>query len=226
MSRSHRCCMRRRAVVGPPVRRRPWDAGGFRWSPPRQASRVLPSAAASPNSRPCRQPGETQPDQPRIRRPGVALPRRATDPALLQELQRLIDPATRGDPMSPLLWTCKSTRNLADDSGRVSATTSVIRRSARLLTDLGYSLQANRKTEEGKDHPDRNAQFEHINRKVQLVPAAWPTVVSVDTKKKEWVGNYKNPGQEWQPKGQPQQVSPRTSRTRNWAKCPPTASTT
>src|SRR5512135_3756444 len=151
-------------------------------------------------------PSPDQPDHPRIRRPGggrysVA----ATDRTLLQDLQRLIEPATRGDPMSPLLWTCKSTRNLADalvDLGHDLSHQTV----GRLLVDLGYSLQANRKTEEGKDHPDRDAQFEHINRKVRSFQRRGQPVVSVDTKKKELVGNYRNPGQEWEPEGQPRRV--------------------
>ena len=146
-------------------------------------------------------PGPDQPDHPRIRRPGggrysVA----ATDRTLLQDLQRLIEPATRGDPMSPLLWTCKSTRNLADalvDLGHDLSHQTV----GRLLVDLGYSLQANRKTEEGKDHPDRDAQFEHINRKVRSFQRRGQPVVSVDTKKKEIVGNYRNSGREWEPCG-------------------------
>jgi hypothetical protein len=124
---------------------------------------------------------------------------------LLQDLQRLVEPATRGDPMSPLLWTCKSTRHLAEALAGLGHDVSH-QTVARLLTDLGYSLQANRKTMEGKDHPDRNAQFEHINRKVRSFQRRGQPVVSVDTKKKELVGNYKNPGQEWQPKGKPQKV--------------------
>jgi transposase len=149
---------------------------------------------------------DADPSATRIRRPGGGRPRRtATDPTLLQELQRLVDPATRGDPMSPLRWTCKSTRRLAETLGSLGHDVSH-QTVARLLTDLGYSLQANRKTEEGKDHPDRDAQFEHINRKVRSFQRRGQPVVSVDTKKKELVGNYKNPGQEWQPKGQPATV--------------------
>jgi hypothetical protein len=141
-----------------------------------------------------------------IRRPGAGRPcLRTADPSLLRDLQHLVDPATRGDPMSPLLWTCKSTRHLAEaltGLGHAVSHQTV----GRLLTDLGYSLQANRKTEEGKDHPDRNAQFEHINRKVKAFQRRGQPVVSVDTKKKELVGNYKNAGQEWQPQGEPERV--------------------
>ena len=135
-------------------------------------------------------PGETQPDHPRIRRPGggrysIA----ATDRTLLRDLKRLIDPATRGDPMSPLLWTCKSTRNLANALAELGHDLSH-QTVSRLLVDLGYSLQANRKTEEGKDHPDRDAQFEHINRRVRSLQRRGQPVVSVDTKKTAMGGNW------------------------------------
>src|SRR5512135_1068598 len=110
---------------------------------------------------------DADPKRTRIRRTGGGRPRLTTrDRSLLKDLHDLVDPATRGDPMSPLLWTCKSTRYLAEALGtkghHVSHQTV-----ARLLTECGYNLQANRKTEEGKDHPDRDAQFEHINRKVR-----------------------------------------------------------
>jgi hypothetical protein len=142
----------------------------------------------------------------RVRRPGGGRPPRTiTDHALVRDLQRLVDPATRGDPMSPLLWTCKSVRNLAEaliSQGHAVSHQTV----ARLLDDLGYNLQANRKTEEGTDHPDRDAQFEYINRRVRTFQRRGQPVVSVDTKKKELIGNYKNAGQEWEPEGQPQRV--------------------
>jgi hypothetical protein len=129
----------------------------------------------------------------------------ATDSTLLQNLKRLIDPATRGDPMCPLLWTCKSTRNLTDaltGLGHKLSHQTV----SRLLVDMGYSLQSNRKTEEGTDHPDRNAQFEHINRKVRSFQRRGQPVVSMDTKKKEIVGNFKNSGREWEPARRPRRV--------------------
>jgi hypothetical protein len=142
----------------------------------------------------------------RIRRPGGGRHRlTASDPSLLTDLRHLVDPATRGDPMSPLLWTCKSTRHLAEALGTMGHDVSH-QTVARLLTEWGYNLQANRKTEEGKDHPDRNTQFEHINRKVRSFQRSGQPVVSVDTKKKELVGNYKNPGREWEPEGQPRRV--------------------
>ena len=151
-------------------------------------------------------PGEGEPDDSRVRRPGAGRPpHTATDRALLGDLQRLVDPATRGDPMSPLLWTCKSTRNLAAALAGLGHDVSH-QTVGRLLAELGYSLQANRKTEEGKDHPDRNAQFEHINRKVRALQRRGQPVVSVDTKKKELVGNYKNGGAEWQPQREPVKV--------------------
>jgi hypothetical protein len=149
---------------------------------------------------------ESHPAGARIRRPGGGRPSLAeADPRLLRDLGRLVDPATRGDPMSPLLWTCKSTRNLAvalNGLGHDISHQTV----GRLLTDLGYSLQSNRKTEEGKDHPDRDAQFEHINGQVRRHQRRGQPVISVDTKKKEIVGNYKNPGREREPKGQPRRV--------------------
>jgi transposase len=142
----------------------------------------------------------------RIRRPGGGRHSLAdADPRLLDDLKRLVDPATRGDPMSLLLWTCKSTRNLADaltERGHDISHQTV----GRLLTDLGYSLQSNRKTVEGKDHPDRDAQFEHINSQVRRYQRRGQPVISVDTKKKEIIGNYKNPGREREPKGRPRRV--------------------
>ncbi len=147
-----------------------------------------------------------RPNRPHIRQPGGGRHSIAeADGTLIRDLKRLIDPATRGDPMSPLLWTCKSTRTLADaliEMGHDLSHQTV----GRLLVDLGYSLQANRKTEEGKDHPDRNAQFEHINAQVRSFQRRGRPVVSVDTKKKEIVGNYKNPGREREPEGRPRRV--------------------
>jgi hypothetical protein len=129
----------------------------------------------------------------------------ASDGTLIEDLKRLIDPATRGDPISPLLWTCKSTRNLADALAELGHDLSH-QTVSRILVEMGYSLQANRKTEEGKDHPDRNDQFEHINRKVRSFQRRGQPVVSMDTKKKEMVGNYRRSGREWEPRGQPRRV--------------------
>jgi hypothetical protein len=133
----------------------------------------------------------------RIRRLGGGRrPLTASDPGLLAALEALVEPATRGDPESPLRWTCKSTRRLADElRGQrhpVSAGTVAL-----LLREAGYSLQANRKTREGAEHPDRNAQFVYINASVQRFLRRGQPAVSVDTKKKELVGDFKNSGREW-----------------------------
>jgi hypothetical protein len=142
----------------------------------------------------------------RIRRSGGGRrPLAQSDPGLLEALERLIDPATRGDPMSPLRWTCKSTSKLAEELTRQNHPITD-RTVATLLKRNGYSLQSNRKMREGTSHPDRNAQFEYINRQVMGFQKRQQPVVSVDTKKKELVGEFKNPGEEWQPQGQPEEV--------------------
>jgi transposase len=142
----------------------------------------------------------------RQRRPGGGRkPLIETDPTLLEDLDRLIDPTTRGDPESPLRWTCKSTGQLAEalqQQGHVISQPTVY----RLLGGLGYSLQSNRKTEEGADHPDRDAQFQFIYRQVKRFQRRGQPVISVDTKKKENIGNFAQGGQEWEPKGQPRKV--------------------
>ena len=127
------------------------------------------------------------------------------DPGLVKALDALVDPVTRGHPESPLRWTCKSTRKLARELQRQNHPVTD-RTVASLLKQLGYSLQANRKTKEGSSHPDRNAQFEYINRQVIACQRRHQPVVSVDTKKKELVGEFKNAGEEWQPKGEPEKV--------------------
>jgi hypothetical protein len=142
----------------------------------------------------------------RIRRPGAGRPSfKKTQPGLESALERLVDPATRGDPMSPLRWTCKSRAKLASaltkDGWQVSSTTV-----GRVLNDLGFRLQAVRKTQEGASHPDRNAQFEFINATASRYLRRSEPVISVDTKKKELVGDFKNGGREWQPKGTPEKV--------------------
>lgn len=142
----------------------------------------------------------------RIRRVGGGRKRTVVhDPSLREDLERLVEPTARGDPESPLRWTCKSVRKLAEELRRQGHQTSP-RMVAELLHGLGYSLQGNRKTLEGSAHPDRNAQFEHLNCAVQLQLAAGEPVVSVDTKKKELVGPFKNGGREWRPQGRPEQV--------------------
>jgi hypothetical protein len=143
----------------------------------------------------------------RVRSPGGGRrPLTQSDPGLLEALERLIDPATRGDPVSPLRWTCKSTSKLAEELTQQNHSVSD-RTVAMLLKQSGYSLQANRKMREGSSHPDRNAQFEYINRQVLTFQKQRQPVISVDTKKKELVGEFKNPGEEWQFKGQPQEVN-------------------
>jgi hypothetical protein len=126
-------------------------------------------------------------------------------PAIVQALEQLVDPLTRGDPQSPLRWTCKSTRQLARPLTARGYAGSY-RVVAELLRELGYSLQANAKTLEGTSHPDGNAQFEYLNTQVRTALAQHGPVSSVDAKKKELVGQYRNGGQEWQPQGQPEKV--------------------
>ena len=146
------------------------------------------------------------PDTGRLRRPGAGRkPLTTRDPKLAGALERLVDPVTRGDPMGPLLWTCSSAARLAEELRAAGHPVSE-RTVNRLLHELGYSLQANRKTLEGTQHVDRDAQFKHINRRGRAFQRVRQPVVSVDTKKKELVGEYRNGGREWCPKGQPQRV--------------------
>ncbi len=143
------------------------------------------------------------PRRQRVRRPGGGRKRLVEqDPALMGALDALIDPVTRGDPESPLRWTCKSTRRLAEELTAQGHSVGA-RTVAGLLAAAGYSLQANSKTREGSQHPDRNAQFERINRQVKVFQAKEQPVISVDTKKKELVGDFKNVGREWQREGEP-----------------------
>jgi hypothetical protein len=136
-------------------------------------------------------------DPGRIRRPGAGRPPvTARDPALPGALEALVEPLARGDPESPLRWTCKSTRTLAKELAAQAHPVSH-EKVAQLLRSLNYSLQGNRKTEEGGDHPDRDAQFQYINAQVRRALAAHRPVISVDTKKKELLGNYENKGQTW-----------------------------
>jgi transposase len=152
--------------------------------------------------------GEAEPEAApgRVRRKGAGRPALVdADPTLLGDLAGLVEPTTRGDPMAPLLWTAKSLRNLAAElhgfGHRISH--NVV---GDLLRHLGYSLQANRKTREGTEHPDRDAQFGYINRKVKQALAANEPAISVDTKKKELVGDFRNGGREYRPKGRPEPV--------------------
>jgi hypothetical protein len=142
----------------------------------------------------------------RQRQPGGGRRRlAATDRTLIRDLKRLLEPVTRGDPMSHLLWTSKSTRHLAAELQRQGHAVSHMT-VARLLGDLDYRLQVNRKTLEGTSHPDRDAQFQYINRQVRAFQRRDQPTISVDTKKRELVGDFKNAGREWRPQGQPQAV--------------------
>jgi len=142
----------------------------------------------------------------RIRRKGGGRkPLTEFDDSLLAALDALVEPNARGDPMSPLRWTCKSTRNLAKELKREGHPVSHTK-VAQLLRTLGYSLQGTRKTKEGSSHPDRNAQFEFIYEKVKSFQKVGHPVISVDAKKKELIGDFANKGKEYQPKGHPEPV--------------------
>nr|QNO56380.1 hypothetical protein JCABFCCD_00021 [Methanosarcinales archaeon ANME-1 ERB7] len=142
----------------------------------------------------------------RVRREGGGR-KKITDiyQTIMTDLENLVEPVTRGDPESPLRWSCKSTRKLAEELNNMGhkASHSTV---AVLLSDLGYSLQGNKKIIEGESHPDRNAQFEYINNITQEYQQNWQPVISVDTKKKELVGNFKNGGREYRRKGDPVRV--------------------
>jgi hypothetical protein len=152
------------------------------------------------------QPPATDTTTSRVRRAGGGRKMLTQhDPGLLTALESLVEPLTRGDPQSPLRWTSKSTAKLATElnaRGHVVSPRTI----NTLLARLGYSLQSNRKTREGGKHPDRNAQFEHINAKAESFRKSGQPVVSVDAKKKELVGDFKNGGREWRPKGQPEEA--------------------
>jgi len=172
---------------------------------------VTTVARASGMSRSTVRIGTTEIDQGpeltgRVRRPGAGRPK-ATErnPALLTTLDALVEPTARGDPMSPLRWTCKSTRKLADELTTQGHPVSA-RTVAELLVDMGYSLQATSKQVEGAQHPDRDGQFRYVNEQATAHLGAGQPVISVDTKKKEVVGNLANKGREWQPKGSPVRV--------------------
>ena len=139
------------------------------------------------------------------RRGGGRKPLSLHDPHLLHTLETLVDPVTRGDPMSLLRWTCKSAAQLAA-ALRAQGHPVSERTVNRLLHDLGYSLQSNPKTLEGRAHPDREAQFHYINRRAKAFQKQGQPVISVDTKKKELVGQFRNGGREWHPQGQPEEV--------------------
>ncbi len=172
------------------------EATGLAWNTIKAGMRELDHRAAHPD----------EPVDDRLRCVGAGRKRLTeTDPQLLAALEELVDPATRGHPESPLRWTCKSTAILAKELTRQNHPVTD-RTVATMLKGAGYSLQANRKTREGNQHPDRNAQFEHINEQVVTFHRQRQPVISVDTKKKELVGDFRNVGREWQPKGLPENV--------------------
>jgi hypothetical protein len=185
-------------------------------------SRVARLADAS---RPTVRRGAAELEQPadprgRIRQHEGPRRRRDTDPGLLQALDRLVEPDTRGDPESPLRWTCKSTRGLAQAltaSGHPVSDDTV----GRLLKQQGYQLQRTVKTLEGAQHPDRDAQFRYLNEQAKVHLAAGQPVVSVDAKNKELVGSFANGGREWQPPVSPSRSTCRTSPTPPWARRSP-----
>lgn len=145
-------------------------------------------------------------ERERVRKPGGGRKKLTEQQVgILKDLERLVEPLTRGDPESPLRWTCKSTYNLRDELTAQGYDISQPK-VGKLLSELGYSLQSNRRTKEGSSHPDRNAQFEHINRSVKLFQGRGLPAISVDTKKKENIGNYANKGKEYSKKGQPEEV--------------------
>jgi hypothetical protein len=180
--------------------------GGITWvAEATGLSRVTIRAGLSQLGRPVTPTGREAADD-RLRRPGGGRkPLTDHDTDLLPALETLVDPETRGDPMSPLRWTCKSAAKLAAELQALGHAVSE-RTVNRLLHVLGYSLQGNRKTIEGKGHPDRDAQFQYINRRVKAFQRQGQPVVSVDAKKKELVGQFRNGGREWQPEGQPEEV--------------------
>ncbi len=194
--------------------RRQWaaaEATSYGWGGLRAVSRATgmsPTTIAVGRAElEAREGDEEAPCESRLRKPGGGRKRlTAVDPELAASLERLVDPVTRGDPQSPLRWTCKSTTQLAGELTRQGHRVSP-RTVGRLLKAAGYSLQSNRKTREGNDHPDRNAQFEHINATVVAFQEQGQPVISVDTKKKEIIGKFKNNGREWQPQGEPEEVS-------------------
>lgn len=154
-----------------------------------------------------RRPKKAKEEHKRIRKPGGGRTKlKDKEPGLLQDLDSILEPVTRGDPESPLRWTCKSTIKIAEEL-RAQGYQVSQRTVCDLLYDLGYSLQSNRKIREGSQHPDRNDQFLYISKTVKEFQAKGEPVISVDTKKKELIGEFKNSGQEWRKKGKPIEVN-------------------
>ena len=194
--------------------RRQWAAceaeslgrGGVSWvAEATGLSRTTITAGRQELQRRRNRPAEMLPPQ-RVRARGAGRPKLAHhDPVLVKALQRLVESTTRGDPQSPLLWTSKSTRRLAGELCRQGHTVSHVT-VATLLVELGYRLQADRKTKEGAQHPDRDAQFEHIAREVRRFQRRKQPVIFVDAKHRELVGDFRQAGREWRPSGSPEEV--------------------
>jgi len=195
------------STIGPHGKTIVAEATGISRTTITKARAELQQASDRPSSRQ-RQPG------------GGRKPLTEADPTLVADLDQLIDPCSRGDPESPLRWTCKSTYHLAEalhqQGHRLSQRTVY-----RLLVTLGYSLQSNRKTEEGAEHPDRDAQFQFINRQVQRFQRQGQPVISVDTKKKENIGNFSQSGHEWEPQEQPRRTKTHDFRSKGEPKASP-----
>jgi hypothetical protein len=174
------------------------QATGIRGKRIRAGIRDLEELSASPPTEP--------PQEQRIRRAGGGRKKLTEkDPTLLRDLESLVEPVTRGDPMSPLRWTCKSVRKLSAEL-RAMGHEIGAQKVSELLAELHYSLQSPRKTREGSSHPDRNAQFEYINKQATEFLRRGQPVISVDTKKKELVGDFRNGGRDWRPQAQPELV--------------------
>ena len=193
------------AVNGPPVRLNPWDAAARASSPKLPACPGPQSGPVGELKRRANQPRDDLAAQ-RVRAPGGGRHLvEQKDSAILTDLQVLVDSSTRGDPQSPLCWTSKSVRRVAEElseRGHAVSHQTV----AALLDDLGYSLQANRKTKEGQGHADRDAQFEYISRQVRAFQEDDQPAISVDAKKKENIGDFRNPGREWHRRRRPEEV--------------------
>ena len=185
-------------------------------------SRKPPACLIARSGLACRElddPNALPPD--RQRRPGAGRPAiEVVLPDVVEALKRIVDASTRGDPMCPLRWTCKSTRSIAEELDKQGFSVSHSK-VAGLLRSCGYSLQANRKTIEGKQHPDRNSQFEHINSGVCAYLRSNDPAISVNTKKKEPLGNMKNPGKGYRPRKQPIQVATHDFPDKNLGKAVP-----
>jgi Rhodopirellula transposase DDE domain len=209
--------------------RRPWAASEALALPRGGLTLVAPATGMSRTTlwagvRELRNPSDLPPtpqDPRRCRRPGGGRHLGAgDDPRVLEDLERLVNPATRGDPRAPLRWTCKSTRTRAEGLRRQGHDVSH-QTVGLVLQAAGYSLQSNRKTREGGSHPDRDAQFEFINARARAHQRRGQPVVAVDTQKQESIGDFKTNGEEWPPEGQPEEVRAKDFLDKRWGKAIP-----